>query len=285
MSRKYTAKTSRSPFRRGREKGLFKLAANPRSKKLSATATEEHDWSNDVPSIKLSTAFLVILALHIALVVGVLVFRQFGGPVASDAADSQAPANASAAAAAETAASSTSAMNAVGATFRPNAAEFDGYIKHRVRSLENLDQIAGEYGVTRSALESMNKIGVDNPFRTGMLLVIPPREIRAVRPDATQLADTSTTTNAGPASGSAEVRLALPVPAPKGHAELGGEDGGVAISRAGASMAGTHTVVQGETLWGISRIYNVTPDAIMAANGIKDARSLKIGATLKIPGR
>lgn len=279
MSRKYTAKTSRSQTRRGREKGLFKLAANPRRKKLSATATEEHDWSNDVPSIKLSTAFLVILALHIALVVGVLVFKQFGGPVAGDTADAS-TSNSKLPTTPEMTESSTSAINSVGASFRPNAAEFDGFIKHRVRPLENLDEIAGEYAVTRSALESMNKIGVDNPFRTGMLLVIPPREIRAVRPDAAQVAVSSTTTGAGPASGTAEVRRALPVTASSGGADADFR----AVSKT-PSAGGTHTVTQGETLWGISRIYNVTPDAIMAANGIKDARSLKIGATLKIPGR
>ncbi len=270
MSRKYTAKTSRSQTRKGREKGLFKLAANPRRKKLSATATEEHDWSNDVPSIKLSTAFLVILALHIALVVGVLVFRQFGGPVADDTADASASSGTSSAASSEAAKSTTSAMNSVGASFRANAAEFDGLIKHRVRPLENLDEIAGEYAVTRSALESINKIGVDNPFRTGMLLVIPSREIIAVRPDRESVAAAMTRTNAGPASGTAEVRRARPV---------------TASSVLPASAAGTHTVTKGETLWGISRKYNVTSDAIMAANGIKDARSLKVGATLKIPGR
>jgi len=275
MSRIYTAKTSRSQTRRGREKGLFKLATNPRRKKLSATATEEHDWSNDVPSIKLSTAFLVILALHIALVVGVLVFRQFGGPVAGSTADAAAPASASTAASPEVAQSSTSALNSVSASFRANAPEFDGFIKHRVRPLENLDQIAGEYAVTRTALETMNKIGVDNPFRTGMLLVIPPREFRAVRAEAGSVAVTSTTTTAGPATGTAEVRRAVPVTTAVGMTDAGGT----------AAAAGTHTVAQGDTLWGISRIYKVTPDAIMAANGIKDARSLKIGATLKIPGR
>ena len=281
MSRKYTAKTSRSQTRRGREKGLFKLAANPKRRKLSATATEEHDWSNDVPSIKLSTAFLVILALHIALVVGVLVFRQFGGPVAaSELGDSTSSAS-SAAATPDASPSSTSAINSVGASFRPNSDEFDGHIKHRVRPLENLDEIAAEYTVSKVALEKINKIGVDNPFRTGMLLVIPPREVHAVRPDATAVA--SNVSSDSP-SASTEVRRATPASTASTQTSVRRANQ-VGTTTTAATAAGTHTVSSGETLWGISQKCGVTPDAIMKANGIKDARSLKIGAVLKIPSK
>lgn len=46
-----------------------------------------------------------------------------------------------------------------------------------------------------------------------------------------------------------------------------------------------HTVAPGETLYRIAQEYNVTVDALMAANGIGDPRELRIGQRLMIPGR
>jgi LysM repeat protein len=44
----------------------------------------------------------------------------------------------------------------------------------------------------------------------------------------------------------------------------------------------THTVVQGETLWGIARRYGVSPERIRAANQLQDDQ-VRIGQTLVIP--
>ena len=51
-----------------------------------------------------------------------------------------------------------------------------------------------------------------------------------------------------------------------------------------ASVQTTHVVSSGETLWGISRQYSTTVDAIAAANGISDPSYLRIGQKLIIPG-
>ncbi|MBA4157757.1 MAG: LysM peptidoglycan-binding domain-containing protein [Gemmatimonadetes bacterium] len=45
----------------------------------------------------------------------------------------------------------------------------------------------------------------------------------------------------------------------------------------------THTVAAGETLWGIARRYEVTPDRIRAANRMS-GDTVRIGETLVIPG-
>lgn len=45
----------------------------------------------------------------------------------------------------------------------------------------------------------------------------------------------------------------------------------------------THTVAKGDTIYQLSRKFNVKPQAIMAANGIADAGALKPGQTLRIP--
>lgn len=252
MSRTYTQKTRKSPARRGREKGLLKLAANAK-KKLPATVTEEHDWSNDVPSIKLATAFFVILALHVALVAGVIVFKRFGG-VVEEGSKVVAPAVAAAPAAA---ASATAAA----------PQDYAGYIPHTVRDFETLEEIAGEFGTTREAIEKFNRIGVDNPVHTGMRLLIPPREIRAVAPQAEPMV-----AEVAPEVTQPQVRRAEPVASQR-----------TTQTRPAATSASSHTVSKGETLWAISQRYGVTADQIMTANGIKNARSLRVGAVLKIP--
>ena len=45
----------------------------------------------------------------------------------------------------------------------------------------------------------------------------------------------------------------------------------------------THVIAKGETLWALSRKYGTTPEAIMKANGIKDAAKVHLGAKLIIP--
>ncbi len=45
----------------------------------------------------------------------------------------------------------------------------------------------------------------------------------------------------------------------------------------------THTVAKGDTVYQLARKFNIKPQAIMAANGIRDAGTLKPGQTLVIP--
>lgn len=50
----------------------------------------------------------------------------------------------------------------------------------------------------------------------------------------------------------------------------------------GSSSARTHTVADGETLWGIARQYDVTVEAVREANDM-DAETIRPGQTLRIP--
>lgn len=45
----------------------------------------------------------------------------------------------------------------------------------------------------------------------------------------------------------------------------------------------THKVKKGETLTKIARMYNVTVEAIVASNGIKNPDLIKVGQLLQIP--
>jgi len=53
--------------------------------------------------------------------------------------------------------------------------------------------------------------------------------------------------------------------------------------RADAGASREHTVESGETLFRISKRYDVTVDALMRANGIADPRTLRVGQRLVIP--
>ncbi|MCX7024971.1 MAG: LysM peptidoglycan-binding domain-containing protein [Spirochaetes bacterium] len=56
----------------------------------------------------------------------------------------------------------------------------------------------------------------------------------------------------------------------------------VAVCAAAAAQT-VHVVQPGETVYSIARSYNVSPDAVLAVNGIKDPRTIKPGQKLVIP--
>lgn len=57
----------------------------------------------------------------------------------------------------------------------------------------------------------------------------------------------------------------------------------VRVNPVASSGKSTHVVKSGETLWAIAKQHGTTPDAIMKANSITDARKVRAGASLRIP--
>lgn len=52
------------------------------------------------------------------------------------------------------------------------------------------------------------------------------------------------------------------------------------------ASAGSHTVASGDTLWGLSRKYGVSVDAIRAANGMAaDDNNIRLGQSINIPAQ
>jgi LysM repeat protein len=249
------------------QRGMFRLFVKP--KRLPATAVHDHDWDDDVPSVKLSTAFMVILFLHVAVVGGVMLFRFLERDSATAVA---------------IAGEADAIPSAVpGAGPRLDDPALAGLARHRVKAHETLDQIAGQFGVTREDLTRTNRINADNPFRMGMTLVIPPREARAERP--------------GLADAGARVEAARPVAEPgatRVEAARAVEPGTTvavatqarpqaAAAPANAAARREHVVRPGETLWSISKRYDVPMNSLMKANSITNGNVLREGATLRIP--
>lgn len=95
--------------------------------------------------------------------------------------------------------------------------------------------------------------------------------------DAGGVAAAAEAAGAGPA---VPALAPLPPAKPPQPARRGGTPG----LRAGGSPGETHVVRQGETLYGIARQYGLTPEALMAANDLKDER-IYVGQVLVVDGR
>ena len=128
------------------------------------------------------------------------------------------------------------------------AAQRLAYWQHRVRPGETLSHIARAYGADMRAIAEVNRMSQGALLRVGRLLVVP-----AV-PDGRRVARPS-----GPR------RLARPE----------------TVAVGGKSRA-SHTVAQGDTLWGIARRYGVTVAQLRATNRVRGARRLAVGDVIDI---
>lgn len=64
----------------------------------------------------------------------------------------------------------------------------------------------------------------------------------------------------------------------------GDESGSSSYTPSAGGQTSSHTVVKGDTLWGISRKYNVGVEAIKSANSLT-SDTIVVGRTLVIPAR
>lgn len=127
------------------------------------------------------------------------------------------------------------------------SAKQEKYIKHTVVKGETINLIAQKYKVTPYDIYKLNPDS-QNGIQLDSVLLIPPG------------AEVATTTTLAPA-----VTSSTPV------------------TTAQTGNPTTHLVQPKETLYSLSKQYNVTVDAIKAANGDLLANGLKIGQNIKIP--
>jgi membrane-bound lytic murein transglycosylase D len=176
--------------------------------------------------------------------------------------------------------------------------------RHCVRRGDTVGSIAERYGVSADRL--MRENGISNPrnLQVGKALFIPGQHRRTTTTTVTT-ASGSHTVRSGDTLGaiaerhgtsssalmaangisnprSLKVGQTLRVPGSKAVAAA--PDRASAPRVAGSSRATTHVLRKGETIGGLSQRYGVKSDDILRANGIRDARRLQVGQTLKIPG-
>jgi membrane-bound lytic murein transglycosylase D len=113
------------------------------------------------------------------------------------------------------------------------ASERVTWLEHRVQRGETLGHIAGRYGTSVSAIRAANNYVNPKRLQIGQKLIIP-------------------------RSGAAATRVASAAPATG--------------SSSGSTGPITVTVQRGDTLWAISRRYNVSTTQLMRINGLDSSR-------------
>lgn len=229
-----------------------------------ASSREEIDdyESESEPSMKLSQAFLVVLALHILAVGGIYGFNKLKESSSKPVAAKTEPAPAPAAPpvsekAPEPAPAAAPVTEAASQTYTVVAGD-------------TLRKIATKFKTSVEALEKANNITDASMIRTGQVLVVG---------KAAAAAPVPVTSNPTP-SVVAKPEPQQPVAAaPKPAApEL------KPVAKAEPSLSGqSYVVAKGDNPYSIAKKFQVTQDALMKANNIDDPRKLQIGQKLVIP--
>ena len=144
-----------------------------------------------------------------------------------------------------------------------NAVEPPPVRTHRVRAGDTLSGIARRYGVRVTDLSAANGMRSSSTIHPGETLKIP----------GVFDADTA---DGEIAAARTDILAQLPERQPGGVAT-------VARPQAKSSGPKVHVVRAGDTLWAVSKRYDVTVPALAAANGLQPTADLRIGTRLEIP--
>lgn len=273
-------KTPRATFRKLH--AATRGGVKKRRQRAATTAVPE-DLS-EVPGVGISRALVVILLLHVAAIAGIWLHNKWSE---DNILEAQAP--------------------LVKTDKAPTAVS--GLERYTVDRGDNYAIIARNYGVDESELRRVN----DNKnLQSGWIINIPKKRAGVTAQGQVAAAQVANPPQISPvsrpayqpqppASQSNEIRAVelntpvpqplpepvliqgrRPVPAPAAQAPVQRE---LVPQPAPVVSRRSHTVRAGETLWRISKKYGVTVAAIKRANGISNAKSLKIGKVLKIPSQ
>lgn len=174
-----TLPTKRQTAPRGMFRKMYALTKPPRKQRVAATATAE-DLGGDVPGMGVSSALLIILAIHVVVIGGLFFHHRFlegHGAIKAAAVEArqqqqQAPApvpQLQSTAVAAPASQATEALPMIGPDDQ----------RHIVRQGDNYERIAAFRNVDVNDLRVANN---HVNLRSGMILRLPPKKIVAVPP-------------------------------------------------------------------------------------------------------
>ena len=213
------------------------------------------DYDADEPQTKLSSAFIVVLLLHVVAVGGIYAFnsikasRHTPESSLSPQAQTTAKPNPTAPPPAENANTAPAQRLAAAPAVAPVPAAATVPKHYAVKQGDTLTSIAKQFGLSVSEIETANSLKPASTLRIGQPLTIPAKG--AAKP-ATDLAKNDSTPK--------KPEETTPAAAPR-----------------------TYAVKTGDRLLFIAKRFNVSPDELIAVNKIKDPAKLQIGQTLKIP--
>ncbi|MEQ1859349.1 MAG: LysM peptidoglycan-binding domain-containing protein [Chthoniobacteraceae bacterium] len=215
--------------------------------RASNTATADN-YPDEEPQTKLTSAFIVVLIMHVVLVGGIYAFNQIkasrgdGAPVPAEPAKTK---TATGKPAAITPAAPPKVEKTAIAAPAAQVAPAQKSRIHNVKAGDTLISIAKSASVTVAELKAANAMSGD-AIRTGQSLNLP--------------AATAPAAEAPAVAPAKPVEPAETRPAPR-----------------------SYTVKSGDRLIFIAKKFGVTPEDIVALNRLKTPDKLQIGQTLKIP--
>ena len=226
--------------------------AFPKRKLRTATrkATAEAEDFEEEPNVKLSSAFIVVLILHLVAIGGYYAFIsiQTHRPQIVDTPP----------AAPQTLAKSESSDHSGKPAIMPAANSSSAKI-YRVKTGDTLTKIAAANGVSVEDLEEANGLKNVGALRVGQDLRLPGKHVsKPVSGDSAKAAEAKRTNDAAPKSS-------------------------VAPSAAAKDSGQIYTIAKGDNPVGIAKKLRVPYDELLKLNKIEDPKKLQIGQKLKIP--
>jgi LysM repeat protein len=139
---------------------------------------------------------------------------------------------------------------------------------------ESYTTIANKFQVDEAELRKLNR-GAE--IRAGAVLRMPQAKlVAAVEPAAAEAIHTQNTVN------ESELGLVEIVPPVAGSQNHSDETNTIPRAIPAGAIGKTHTVKPGESVWRISKQYNMTEKELMSLNGINDPKRLRAGQVLKV---
>lgn len=253
---------------------LQRKAAKPKPamKLNAATATQRmkpgvDDYDDEEPQTRLSSAFFVVLILHVVAVGGIYAFnsikahrRGLEPTTASTKAAPEKPVAETAPAAPKTkgpATAETPVKTAVTAAAPAQVATtpVSNAKVYHVKPNDTLTKIAASLNVSIAELQFVNSPKELAMLRPGQIINVPTRR-------------------------SAEQAPAIEPPAPNPVAKKT-----VETAAKSATAPATYEVQKGDTATSIAKRYGVTVDNLLKLNKVSDPKKLQLGQTLKIPAK
>ncbi|MFT3991446.1 MAG: LysM peptidoglycan-binding domain-containing protein [Luteolibacter sp.] len=251
--------------RRPVSKGIFKRLHAATGRKQRAATTAD-DLELDDNSSKISRSLTVIFLFHL-VVLGLIFFHQQYLEGHSDVAKS-----------AEDTGIKPLPNTAPKALERGNLPKLArGEPTYLVATGDNYELIASKCQVDVNELRTLNN---NEPIRAGQVLKIPARKVvPETVPVAVPLEPQEPVgdglVEALPVGGAPRAVMVRPAAAKPAVQET--------ASKPAQASGKTHVMKKGDSLWTIAKTNKVSLESLKKANGIKDERKVKVGATIVIP--
>ncbi|MDE0596438.1 MAG: LysM peptidoglycan-binding domain-containing protein [Roseibacillus sp.] len=240
--------------------GLFVSHAKTKRRKKQRVAASA-DLGSEVPNLGVARALFVILVLHVAAIAAIFIHNRVTDDSLITTSDDETT---------TTSRIGGSAKNENEPTVIRKNEEF-----YFLSTGDTYEKVAKAHGVDVMALRAPNN---NKKLRTGDTLRIPARTIVVVPPIEVEKIE-GPSEQAMTDRGKDPIEIEVPLERP---AKLVKPIVRPPVAVVTPSVS--YHVKKGDSLWGIARRHKVSLDSLLKTNGITNAKTLRIGMNLRIPG-